>query len=142
MEEQNNLKLEVVYKTMDGDIIDASNLKHGLDFYAQITVTNPGKFGKLDNLALTQIFPSGWEIVNTRMFDLGEELRSDNADYVDFRDDRVNFFFGLNSGNKKKFIVLLNAAYKGKYFLPATQCSEMYNNNVKAVVGGGWIIVD
>jgi hypothetical protein len=142
IEEQNNLKLEVVYKTMDGKTIDVSNLKHGLDFYAEITIINPGKFGPLDNLALTQIFPSGWEIVNTRMFDIGEELRSDNADYVDFRDDRVNFFFGLNSGNKKKFIVLLNAAYKGKYFLPATQCSEMYNNNVKAVVGGGWIIVD
>ena len=127
---------------MDGTIIDITNLKHGIDFYAQITVTNPGKYGDIENLALSQIFPSGWEIINTRVFDIGAELKSDDADYVDYRDDRVNFFFGLQRGARKKFIVLLNAAYRGKYFLPATQCGDMYNNNVMAVTGGGWVLVN
>lgn len=142
IQEQNNIKLEVVYKDMNGKIINVANLKHGLDFYAEITVRNPGNYGKLNTLALTQIFPSGWEIINTRVFDLGSELKSDKAEFVDYRDDRVNFFFSLKRGSKKKFIVLLNAAYKGKYYLPATQCSHMYNNDVKAVVGGGWIKVE
>lgn len=142
MEEQKNLKLKVVYRDMDGKILDISNLNHGIDFYAEITVANPGKYGDIENLALSQIFPSGWEIINTRVFDIGAELKSDDADYVDYRDDRVNFFFGLQRGAHKKFIVLLNAAYRGKYFLPATQCSDMYNNNVTAVTGGGWVDVD
>lgn len=141
IEEQKNLELKVVYKNMLGEEIDISKLKHGLDFYAQITITNTGRFGNLENLALSQIFPSGWEIINTRLMDKGAELKSDQADYIDFRDDRVNFFFGLRRGYSKKFIVLLNAAYGGKYFLPATHCSDMYNNNVSATIGGGWVEV-
>ena len=139
--EEKNLQLTVVYKTMDGKVLDIKNLKHGIDFYAEIKVTNPGKYGNLENLALSQIFPSGWEIINTRAFDIGAELKSDAADYIDFRDDRVNFFFSLTRGESRKFIVLLNAAYGGKYFLPATQCSDMYNNNVSAIIGGGWVTV-
>ena len=140
--EEKNLNLSILYKRMDGSILNIKNIKHGTDFYVEIKVTNPGKFGDLENLALSQIFPSGWEIINTRVFDLGAELKSDNTDYVDFRDDRVNFFFGLRRGETKKFIVLLNAAYGGKYFLPATQCSDMYNNNVSAIIGGGWVQVE
>jgi len=139
--EQKNLELSVVYKNMDGETIDVSQLKHGLDFYAEISVKNTGRFGSLENLALSQIFPSGWEIINTRLMDKGAELKSDKADYIDFRDDRVNFFFGLRRGQSKKFVVLLNAAYGGKYFLPATHCSDMYNNNVTATIGGGWVEV-
>jgi len=139
IEEQKNLKLTVTYKDMDGNILDITNLTHGIDFYAEIRVVNSGKYGSVENLALSQIFPSGWEIINTRMFDIGAELKSDEADYIDYRDDRVNFFFGLRRGAGKKFIVLLNAAYRGKYFLPATKCADMYNDNVKAVVGGGWV---
>ena len=142
LEEQKNLKLTITYKNMDGSALDITNLKHGVDFYAEIRVINSGKYGSTENLALSQIFPSGWEIINTRMFDMGAELKSDDADYIDYRDDRVNFFFGLKRGANKKFIVLLNAAYRGKYFLPATKCSDMYNDNVKAVVGGGWVVVE
>ena len=142
IEEQKNLKLTVVYKNMDGREIDIINLKHGIDFYAQITVTNSGKYGDIENLALNQLFPSGWEIINNRVFDIGAELKSDDADYVDYRDDGVNFFFGLQRGEKKKFIVLLNAAYRGKYFLPSIQCGDMYNNNVVAVIRGGWVLVE
>ncbi len=127
---------------MDGGVIDISNIKHGADFYAEIRVVNSGKYGTIDNLALSQIFPSGWEIINSRVFDIGAELKSDDANYIDYQDDRVNFFFGLKRGASKKFIVLLNAAYRGKYFLPATQCSDMYNDNVKAITGGGWVNVN
>ena len=140
--EQKNLNMVILYKTMDGKIMDIKDIDHGTDFYVEIKVSNPGKFGTLNNLALSQIFPSGWEIINTRAFDMGSELKSSHADYVDFRDDRVNFFFNLNRGETKKFIVLLNAAYMGSYYLPATQCSDMYNNNVNATIGGGWVKVE
>ncbi len=142
LNEEKNLKLLVVYKTMDGNVLDPKIVSHGTDFYVEIKITNPGKFGNLQNLALSKIFPSGWEIINTRAFDLGAELKSSDTDYIDFRDDRVNFFFDLERGESKKFIVLLNAAYGGKFYLPATQCSDMYNNNVNAIIGGGWVIVD
>ena len=138
---QSHLELEVHYYDMNGNLIDETNLPHGKDFYAKVTVGNPGTFGSLENLALTQIFPSGWEIINTRILDLGGSLKSDASDFVDFRDDRVNTFFSLSRSQKKTFIVLLNAAYQGKYYFPATQCSAMYNNEVSATSGGGWVNV-
>jgi uncharacterized protein YfaS (alpha-2-macroglobulin family) len=135
------IKMDIKYYDMDGNPLDITNLKHGTDFYSVVTIKNPGVRGNLKNMALTQIFPSGWEIINTRMLDLGGSLKSDKSDYTDYRDDRVDIFFSLPAGEQKRFIVLLNAAYRGKYYMPATRCAAMYQNDVNAVRGGGWIYV-
>ena len=55
-----NLKLSVIYKDMDGNVLDASSLKQGLDFYSEVSITNLGKYGDIENLALSNIFPSGY----------------------------------------------------------------------------------
>jgi hypothetical protein len=34
---------------------------------AQVVVKNPGHKGYYQNMALTQIFPSGWEKLNSRL---------------------------------------------------------------------------
>jgi uncharacterized protein YfaS (alpha-2-macroglobulin family) len=141
VDRESKIKMEVFYKDMDGNPIDPTHIKQGTDFYAEIKLKNKW-VSSMRNLALSQIFPSGWEIINTRLFDLGAELRSDAADYVDYRDDRVNFFFNLRRGNTKKFIVLLNASYKGRFYLPATSCSDMYDKSIEAVKGGGWVNVE
>jgi uncharacterized protein YfaS (alpha-2-macroglobulin family) len=138
---EQNLNLQVKYYDMNGKSIDISRLSHGMDFYAEITVSNPGNRGWLKNLALTQIFPSGWEIINTRMLDLGSSLASDKSDYIDFRDDRVDIFFGLGANQKKRFVILLNASYLGEFYLPVSRCADMYDNTINAATGGGWVKV-
>ncbi len=94
-------------------------------------MSNP-KNETLKDIALTQIFPSGWEIVNTRFTDFGTTTKSE-ARYTDIRDDRVNFYFDLNQRRNKietkTFTVLLNAAYLGKYYLPGIQVEAMYDND-------------
>ena len=67
----------------------------------------------------TQIFPSGWEILNTRMMDSDEAFKSSESDYRDIRDDRVNTYFSLPEDKEVTYYVMLNAAYAGKYYLPA-----------------------
>lgn len=134
--------MKIVYKNMAGQLIDIKNLPHGLDFYAEVTVTNSNLFGYIEHMALSFLAPSGWEIINTRLLDMGGSLESDRADFIDFKDDRVNFFFSLGKGLSKTYVVLLNASYSGKYFLPATQCADMYNHDVSANSGGGWVTVN
>ncbi|NOY51010.1 MAG: hypothetical protein GXO88_10685 [Chlorobi bacterium] len=141
LERESKIGMELLYKDMDGKLIDPGRIKQGTDFYAEIKITNNWT-SRMRNLALSQVFPSGWEIINSRLFDLGAELKSDPADYVDFRDDRVNFFFVLRRGDTKKFIVLLNASYKGEFYLPAASCSDMYDKTIEAVKGGGWVRVE
>jgi len=135
------LRMQVNYITMKGQPINIANIKQGTDFVAQITVTNPGHRGRYDNMALTQIFPSGWEILNTRMLNNDEVFKSSPSDYQDIRDDRVNTYFGLNERQEVTYYVMLNAAYTGRYYLPATYCAAMYNSTINALQKGRWVEV-
>jgi hypothetical protein len=36
---------------------------------------------------------------------------------------------------------MLNAAYAGKYYLPAVYCEAMYNKSISALQKGQWIEV-
>ncbi|WP_299671499.1 MG2 domain-containing protein [uncultured Polaribacter sp.] len=143
IQESRGLSVSVAYKDLKGKTININNLKQGQDFVVKITVSNP-KNETLKDVALTQIFPSGWEIVNTRFTDFGTTAKSD-ARYTDIRDDRVNFYFDLNEGRKtsetKTFTVLVNAAYLGTYYLPGIQVEAMYDNDYLVRTKGGWIEV-
>ena len=135
------LEMRIGYFTLTGHLIDPSKLKQGTDFVAQVNIKNPGNRGNYQNMALTQIFPSGWEIINTRMADSTEAFQSSPSDYRDIRDDRVNTHFSVESDKEVTYYVTLNAAYIGKYYLPATSCEAMYNHTINAVQKGQWVEV-
>jgi len=129
-EAENNLSLDVVYTNTDGGSIDPAHLEQGTEFIATITVSNPGLRGQYENLALNQIFPSGWEINNLRLDEAEARLKSDRPTYQDIRDDRVYTYFNLNAGQHKTFKVLLTASYSGTYYLPAVSCEAMYDHSI------------
>jgi uncharacterized protein YfaS (alpha-2-macroglobulin family) len=104
---------------------------------AEVVLTN-GKGEFVPNIALTQILPSGFEIVNTRFTDYGNATEN-LADYIDIRDDRANYYFGLKSRETRVFKMLINASYLGKYYLPGVQCEAMYDNSFIARSKGQWI---
>ncbi|MCX6278710.1 MAG: MG2 domain-containing protein [Bacteroidetes bacterium] len=138
----NNLKISVVYKTMQGAVISPILMEQGTSFLAEVTVTNPGMFGKYKQLALSQVFPSGWEIINARSSDLALSKSDVSAfDYQDVRDDRVITFFDLDASQSKTITVALMAAWQGKFYLPPTGCSAMYDNTISARVPGRWVEV-
>ena len=140
-ESSSNLNMSVTYEDDAGNPVDISSLKQGTDFIAKVTVQHTGKMFPVANLALSQIFPSGWEIVNTRVQDVASGLKEDGYDYRDYRDDRVFTFFGLDQFQKKTFRVRLNAAYAGNYYLPAVTCGAMYESNIQANTKGRWVRV-
>ncbi|NVO03395.1 MAG: hypothetical protein HXX09_11910 [Bacteroidetes bacterium] len=138
---ENDLKLKVVFKTVKGDKIDPEKIDQGTDFIAEVTVSNPGLKGDYKQIALTQIFPSGWEIHNTRMDNFENNFLSSVAEYQNFRDDRVYSYFSLNSNQSKTFRILLNASYAGKFYLPTTYVEAMYDQSINARMPGKWIQV-
>lgn len=140
--EQRGLSVAVAYKDLQGNAIDISKLQQGQDFVATVKISNL-KNEKVNDVALTQIFPSGWEIVNTRFTDFGSSTTS-QARFTDIRDDRVQFYFDLNKKGKydtKTFNVMLNAAYLGTYYLPGVQAEAMYDNEFLVRNKGEWIEV-
>lgn len=144
----NNLQLSVRYTDLKGNPIDVSKLNRGVDFVAEVTVSrnknNTMRFN-FNELALTQVFAGGWEILNTRMTSV-TGVRSDPMDYQDVRDDRVLTYFNLpyqynNDPYKRTYRIQLNAAYTGKYYLPGAECEAMYDNRIQANLKGQWVEV-
>jgi uncharacterized protein YfaS (alpha-2-macroglobulin family) len=136
---QQNVSAGLVFKDRKGKVISVTKIAQGTEFYAEVTLTNR-KNERVENIALSQIVPSGFEIVNTRYTDFGSA--TDNvADYIDIRDDRANYYFSLKPSETRQFKILLNASYLGKYYLPGLQCEAMYDNEFLARTKGQWVEV-
>lgn len=136
-----NLMIDVKYIGIEGAGIDVASIPQGYDFEAVVTVSNPGLMGSYQNLALSQIFPSGWEIRNRRVNDQQSLRKEFRYEYRDIRDDRVFTFFNLGAGGPATFRISLNAAYTGRFYLPATSCEAMYRGNIYARKKGRWVEV-
>jgi uncharacterized protein YfaS (alpha-2-macroglobulin family) len=140
---QNNLKMSVAYYSTTGKKVDPATLPQGINFIAEVTITNPGMRGSYHQMALTQIFPSGWEIINSRMSEVAQtNSQASPYTYQDVRDDRVNTYFDLDPNRSKIFRIMLNSTYLGKFYLPAVYCSAMYDNTINARIPGMWVQIN
>jgi uncharacterized protein YfaS (alpha-2-macroglobulin family) len=149
-----NIALQVRYTDVKGNPLEVSNLSQGTDFIAEVTVTRSGDGLQFpfNELALSQVFPSGWEILSSRLSGI-EAGGSSPADYQDLRDDRVYTYFDLPftpppatgtpaaPKTTRTYRIHLNAAYAGRYYLPAVHCQAMYDNRIRATTPGRWVEV-
>jgi uncharacterized protein YfaS (alpha-2-macroglobulin family) len=126
------LNMNVSYVNQNGTAIDINKLTQSTDFVAKVVITNPGRRGNYSQMALSQIFPSGWEILNARLFDGEGAFKSSSSTYQDIRDDRVYTYFDIGINQTYIYYVQLNASYLGRFFLPGTYCEAMYDNSITA----------
>ncbi len=130
----------VRYISSDSRVLNVESLSQGQEFVAEVAVRN-GAEQSFTDLALTHIFPSGWEILNERVLEGTQSVSRANFNYQDIRDDRVLTYFNLAAGESKTFRVRLQASYKGKFYLPAVSCQAMYAPNEQARNVGMWVEV-
>lgn len=135
LREDKGLAMTVDYLNMEMQTINERSLEQGTDFAMVVKIAN-NAYRRVDNIALTQMVPSGWEIQNTRLFEAVFGVKESTYDYRDFRDDRVHTYFSLNRGETKTFVIILNAAYKGEYLQPAVWCEAMYKENCYSRIPG------
>ena len=140
-----NLTVNVDWIDEDGQKISPTEIKQGDTFWAHFQVTKPYDYS-LDELALVQIIPSGWEIDNTRIS--GElapawagGLNLGTEQYLDIRDDRIMWFFDMKDSRTSDFLVKINAVTSGEFYLSPTLCEAMYNNNYKSTIKGQYVRV-
>ncbi len=139
---RSHLNMSVTYTDRAGQKLDPTKLKQGTDFIATVSITNPGTLrNRIDELALEQVFPAGWEITNQRMDNLTSSVKTSSFDYQDFRDDRVSTFFDIYGNRTNTYQVPLHAAYEGRFILPPQSCEAMYDHSIRAVKAGGWVEV-
>jgi uncharacterized protein YfaS (alpha-2-macroglobulin family) len=132
---EKGLSMKVDYFDMAMKPVDHTNLQQGTDFMMVVKVTN-NTFSRVENIALTQMVPSGWEIRNTRLFEADFGIKENAFDYRDYRDDRVNTYFLMTPGQTKTFVLIATAAYTGEFYQPAVWCEAMYTPNCYARIPG------
>jgi len=138
--EDKGISMNISYVGIDLKPVDQKNLKQGSDFMMIVKVTN-NTFADIENIALNEMVPSGWEIQNTRLFEADFGVKESAMDYRDFRDDRVYTYFNLIQGQTKTFVLILNAAYKGEFYQPSVWCEAMYLPNCYSRVPGNMVKV-
>jgi len=131
------LALDVTYTGPDGEPLDPALLEQGTDVTVTVALTNTGRRGRYDNVALSIPVPSGWEIHNGRLAGDAEEPGT----FRNIRDDRVDFFFGLDEGETRTVRVRINAAYVGTFWMPMIHAEAMYDARIAAREPGRWVRV-
>lgn len=139
----NGLSLAVSYTDQSGRAVAVDNLPQGTNFIAVVTVKNPTARG-INNLVLTEIFPAGWEILNTRFLHEGAiDSKTAGINYQDIRDDKVySYIDHLPSGRQVTVKINLCAVYPGRFYLPPVYCEAMYDNLIRANTEGKEVVVE
>lgn len=139
LSESQNLRLATNFLDGEGKPLDITSLRQGTEVTVQVQITNTTS-SAVRNIALTQLIPSGWEIINTTFTELGGGV-SGNARYTDLRDDRVYYYLDLAARETQTFTLRANASYLGTYYLPGTQAEAMYNGQYFVRNKGRWVHV-
>lgn len=139
------LTLAVSYTDATGKSVNVDQLEQGTNFAAVVTVRNPSSQG-IRNVVLTEIFPAGWEILNTRFLHQdspGANEPPSSISYQDIRDDRVYTHIDyLPSGRQVTVRINLCAVYPGKFYLPPVYSEAMYDNLTRANTEGRMVEVE
>lgn len=139
----NGLSMAVSYTDQEGRAVDITKLPQGTNFACVVTVKNPSARG-YNNLVLTEIFPAGWEILNTRFLGEGAaDSKTAGINYQDIRDDKVySYIDQLPSGRQVTVKINLCAVYPGRFYLPPVYCEAMYDNLIRANTEGKEVVVE
>jgi uncharacterized protein YfaS (alpha-2-macroglobulin family) len=141
-----NMSLNVRWYDDNGSEINPASVRQGTTIWGRFTVSNESPLERLDEIALVQLLPSGWEVENTRLtnelmpnwmgnWKLGRE------EYFDLRDDRVMWFFDIRKGEPLDFVVKINTVTAGTFWLPGTLTEAMYNDDYKSTKAGKKVVV-
>lgn len=144
-DENKNIELTIDWFNEDGENININSVKQGDTFYGRYRVFNSSVVPRIDEVALVQLLPSGWEIENTRLSgeilpDWTNSFTTGQEEYLDIRDDRIMWFFDL-AKRPLDFVVKINAITKGSYQLPGARCEAMYNNDYVATKEARQVLV-
>ncbi len=126
-----------------GDGVDLSRVKQGDLLIAEISIYSDG--GRLDNLAVVDMLPAGFEIENPRLGRDASFSWTEGAitpDYMDIRDDRIMLFMNLHEAKKYYFYYAVRVVTCGQFVLPSIKAECMYEPEISSFSSGGKIGVE
>ncbi len=143
MEEDKGLIVRRTFYNRKGESINPANITQNDLIVVKITVQTTFTTG-CQNVAVTDILPAGLEIENPRIT-AAKELdwikNQTYPEYMDVRDDRINYFLNLRYNQTETMYYMCRAVSKGKFTLGPVQADAMYNGAVHSYFGKGVLVV-
>ena len=135
-EGDNGISLRREFYDMNGANIDAASLEQGELVVVKLILDTKGR--DLDNIAIEELIPAGWEIENPNL-GTSQQLawikeKSDWCLHRDVRDDRLLLFTGPVSG-ANVFYYAARAVTPGTFIYPPVTAACMYDPEIRSVAG-------
>jgi hypothetical protein len=109
-------------------------------------ITLKGRESSADNVVITDLLPSGFEIDNPRLAEtsqLSDRYKGTmNLQYMDVRDDRMILFTGAKRLTTQTFYYLIRVVNKGTFVLPVVGAEAMYDPEISSLSGAGVVRVN
>lgn len=142
LEEDSFLKVRKKFYDRNGRLITSNNFEQN-DLVVVMLSIQCSNNKRVENVAMTDILPAGFEIENPRISEVpGTEWvkNAQRPDYSDIRDDRITFFLTAR-GTEQRYFYVVRAVSKGTFQMGPVGADAMYNGEYHSYSGGGTIVV-
>jgi hypothetical protein len=141
-QEDSFLQVRRTFLTRSGQPLNPETIMQNDLVVVKISLASTNK-ASVDNVVITDMLPAGLEIENPRVGAVAElSWIKDNhePDYLDIRDDRINFFTKAD-GAVRHYYYLARAVSKGTFRLGPVSADAMYNGEYHSYNGAGTVRV-
>lgn len=141
-DEDSQLQVRKKFYDRRGFETDIHHLKQNDLIIVQISIRSLGTI-PIDNVAITDMLPAGFEIENPRLNATSEYSwikDTGSADYFDIRDDRVNIFSTV-TGNYSHFYYIVRAVTPGTFTMGSVMADAMYDSSYHSYHGANYVTI-
>jgi uncharacterized protein YfaS (alpha-2-macroglobulin family) len=141
--EDRNLKIRRDYFDRNGTPASLASVKQNDLLVVRLTLTPSVEL--LENIAITDLLPAGFEIENPRITETTNYSFIKNPstpEFLDIRDDRVNLYTSFRGDmSPQRFFYMVRAVTAGTYRLAPVAAEAMYNGDYYSGYGQGVVKV-
>ena len=136
--EDKNMRVRREFFDRNGAPVSLDGVKQNALVVVKLTVSADAD--DLENVAVSDLLPAGFEIENPRLTETAQYSFIKDAttpQYVDIRDDRINYYTSFDERKPQTFFYLVRAVTKGEFQYAPVVAEAMYDANYYSASGQG-----
>jgi uncharacterized protein YfaS (alpha-2-macroglobulin family) len=133
------LRIRREFFSRNGSQVDLNSIKQNEMIIVRLTLSS--SVDRLENIAISDLLPAGFEIENPRLTETTQYDFIKNPtqpDYMDIRDDRINIYTGILGGTRQQtFYYMVRAITPGVFQYAPVVAEAMYDAEYYSASGQG-----
>ncbi|MFN8155469.1 MAG: MG2 domain-containing protein [Bacteroidia bacterium] len=141
-QEDKNLRVRKTFYNRSGQEIPGNQFRQNDLIVVKISLENLSR-EFVENVVVTDMLPAGFEIENPRIStipDLDWIKNNHTPEYIDIRDDRINFYC-YAATQPQYFYYVVRAVSPGNYVMGPVSADAMYSGEYHSIYGSGRVLV-